>query len=69
MIKGIIFFEDGTLQLIGELNTLSGIIKTMKEAIPSFEKQESQRIFNSLSDEQIAALIKAREAEGISNTE
>ncbi len=69
MIKGIIFFEDGTLQLVGELRSLSSIIQTMKEAIPSLEKQEAQRVLNSLTDEQIAEFVKQREAEGISNTE
>lgn len=62
MIKGIIIFEQGGLQVLGELNSLSGIINTMKQVLPEFEKQERDRIFATMSTEEIAALIKEREA-------
>ena len=56
------FFEQGGVQLIGELNSLAGIIATIKNALPEFEKQERERVFRTLTTEQIAELIKEREA-------
>lgn len=61
MIKGIIFFEHGGIQLIGELNSLQGIINTIKQILPDLEKQERDRIFSTMTTEQIAELIKERE--------
>ena len=62
MLKGIIFFEQGGLQLIGELNSLAGIITTIKQILPELEKQERDRIFSTMSVEEIAALIKEKES-------
>lgn len=61
MIKGVIFFEQGGIQAIGELNSLAGIIDTMKKVLPDFEKQEKQRVFNSMTKEEIAELLKERD--------
>lgn len=63
MIKGIIIFEHGGMQPIGELNSLQGIINTIEKILPELKKQEIDRVFNSMSTEDIAALIKEREAE------
>lgn len=62
MLKGIILFEQGGLQLIGELNSLAGIISTIKQVLPELEKQERDRIFSTMSVEEISALIKEKEA-------
>jgi hypothetical protein len=62
MLKGIIFFEQGGLQLIGELNSLAGIISTMKQILPDLEKQERNRVFSTMTVEEIAALIKEKES-------
>ncbi len=62
MINGIIFFETGGIQQIGDLSTISHIIETIKKILPELEKKERDRIFDTLSTEEIAQIIKDREA-------
>lgn len=62
MFKGIIIFESGGVQQIGEITTLQGIINTIKQILPELEKQERDRVFSTLSTEELAQLIKEREA-------
>ena len=60
MLKGIIMFEQGGIQLIGELNSLQGIINTMKEVLPQLEKQEAQRVLKEVSDTELERLLEER---------
>jgi hypothetical protein len=62
MINGILLFEQGGVQQIGELTTLDNIIKTIKLILPDLEKQQRKILFDSLSTEEMAAVIKEREA-------
>jgi len=62
MIKGIILFEQGGVQQIGDLTSLHNIIATIRQILPELEKQERDRIFSTLSTAEIAQLIKEREA-------
>lgn len=61
MIKGILIFEQGGMQVIGELHSLQGIINTIEQLLPDLKKQERDRIFSTMSTEEIAALIKEKE--------
>lgn len=58
MLKGIIIFESGEIQQVGDLVTLANIIQSMKQALPELEKKQREHIFNTLSTEEIAELIK-----------
>lgn len=61
MIKGVLIFEQGGMQQIGELSSVQGIINTMKQALPVLEEQEANRILDSLSDEELQKVLAARE--------
>jgi len=61
MIKGVIIFEQGGMQQIGELSSVQGIINTMKEALPILEQQEAKRILDQISDEELKKIVAARE--------
>lgn len=67
MIKGIIFFEQGGLQVIGELNSLAGVIATLKDVLPQLEQQEAQRVIQQLSDAELEKIVAARK-EAAANT-
>jgi len=60
MLKGIIIFEQGGIQLVGELNSLQGIINTIKEVLPQLEKQEADRVMNAIPDDELERLLEAR---------
>ena len=60
MLKGIIIFEQGGIQLVGELNSLQGIINTIKEVLPQLEKQEADRVMNAIPDDGLERLLEAR---------
>jgi hypothetical protein len=61
MIKGIMLFEQGGAQPIGELNSLQGIINTIKQLLPELEAQEANRILDNISDEDLQKIAAARE--------
>lgn len=60
MIKGIMLFESGGAQQIGELTSLSNIIATIQQILPELEEKESQRVFDSISDEQLQQIVASR---------
>ncbi len=62
MIRGLLFFEQGSVQQIGELSSLDLIIKTIKQVLPELEQQQRKILFDSLSTEEMAAVIKERQA-------
>lgn len=67
MLKGIIIFEQGGIQLVGELNSLQGIINTIKEVLPQLEAQEAQRVMQSIPDDELERLLEARKTK-VANT-
>ncbi len=60
MIKGILIFENGTIQQIGELTTLNSIIVAIKQILPELEEQEKKRVLDSISDDDIQQLLASR---------
>lgn len=62
MINGIFILADGTVQQIGNIHSLQGIIDAMKTLLPDLEEQESLRILRTLDDTRIAELRKKLEA-------
>lgn len=61
MIKGIIFFEQGGLQQIGELQSLDNIIRTIEEILPALKQKERERILSLLSKEDLEKLLEEKE--------
>ncbi len=64
MIRGIIILESGEVQQIGELQSLTGIVNTMKRMLPELIAQDRKRALADLSAEdieRIAAEIKAEQ--------
>lgn len=61
MINGIIIFEQGGIQQLGELHSLQGVIDTIKKILPDLEAQEANRILEQISDEDLAKIVAARE--------
>lgn len=61
MIKGIIIFESGGMQQIGELSSVQGIINTMKQILPELEAAEAKRVLDNISDDELKRIIAARE--------
>lgn len=53
MIRGLFISQDGEIQQIGELTTLSGIIQAMQGILPDLQQQEKQRLLSLWSSEEI----------------
>jgi hypothetical protein len=62
MVRGIIIFESGGVQQIGDISSLQGIINTIKQILPELEAKESSRVLDTISDEDLKRIIAAREA-------
>lgn len=62
MIKGIIFFEQGEVQVVGEINSFQGIINTMQKVLPELIKAEKERVVNDLDEEQLEKLLAEKRA-------
>lgn len=60
MLKGVIIFEQGGMQQIGELSSLQGIINTIEEALPMLKQQEAKRVLDAMSDEELQNILAAR---------
>jgi fatty acid-binding protein DegV len=60
MIKGLLFFEDGTVQQIGELRTAEYITAAMKEVLEQLITQEKARVLTLLTTEEIQKEIEQR---------
>lgn len=61
MISGIIIFEQGGVQQIGELKSLSNIIETIRIILPDLEQKELNRVLSQVSDTDLKRLIAERE--------
>lgn len=56
-MNGIIFFEDGTTQIIGQLTTVRNIAVKVQEIIPKLVQQERDMIIESMSQEEIRRAV------------
>lgn len=56
-MNGIIFFEDGTVRIIGKLNTVRGIALAIQNTMPDLIAQEKEQVIDSLSEKEIKAII------------
>lgn len=57
MIKGIYIGEDGTVQQIGQLTTLTNIIAAVKELLPQLEVEHRKSLTSELTEEELMALL------------
>lgn len=60
MIKGIIFFEQGGVQVIGEVSSFAGILATIDSVVPQMQEQEKARVVSRLSDEELKQILEER---------
>ena len=60
MVSGLLFFEQGGLQVIGEITSLANVITTIKQVLPELEKQEKERVLNAIPDDELERLLEAR---------
>ena len=60
MPSGLLFFEQGGLQVIGEITSLANVITTIKQVLPELEKQEKERVLNAIPDDELERLLEAR---------
>lgn len=63
MIKGLLIFEDGSVQQIGELSTATNIIAAMQQILPELMKQEQERILRLLDTDTLEAILAQRRLE------
>lgn len=61
MLRGLIFFEQGGVQQVGELTTLESIIQTIRLVLPDLETKQRERVLASLSDEDLKKLLVERQ--------
>lgn len=57
-MNGIIFFEDGSVQIIGQLNSVRLIAMKAQEVIPMLVQQERDAILNSMTEEEIRRAVE-----------
>ena len=60
ILNGIIFFEDGTVQMIGQLNTVRMIALKVQQVIPNLVQQERDAVFDSITDAELRRLIDSK---------
>lgn len=65
MISGIIFFESGGIQQIGDLNSVAGIINTIKQVLPELEAKEASRVLDQISDDELEKLLEVRKSKSV----
>jgi hypothetical protein len=63
MVNGILILESGLVQQIGELQSLQGIINTLKKILPELEEQEYSRVLATISDDELLKLVEQRRLE------
>lgn len=60
MVKGILLFEQGGAQVIGEISSFSAILATIESIVPQMQEQEKARLLNQLSDEDLRKILEER---------
>lgn len=56
-MNGIIFFEDGTVQIIGQLTTVRNIALKVQEIIPDLVQQERNAIIDTMNEVEIRRAV------------
>jgi hypothetical protein len=56
-MNGIIFFEDGQMQIFGTLSTVKNIARAVNEILPQLVQQERQQMLNSITDDEFKYLV------------
>lgn len=59
-MNGIIFFEDGTVRVFGQLTTVKMIALKVQEVIPELVQQERNAVIESLTNEEIRRAVDSR---------
>lgn len=62
MIKGILFFEDGNVQIIGDLSTARHIIASINTVLPQLQEQEKKALLDNISAEDLEKLLEQKRA-------
>lgn len=57
-MNGIIFFEDGTVRVIGQLNSVRMIALKVQEVIPSLVQQERDAIIDTMNEEEVRRAVE-----------
>lgn len=60
MINGIIFLENGDVQIIGTLNTVRGIADAINKTIPTLIAQERKQLLASVTDDELKQIIEMK---------
>lgn len=60
MISGIIFFEEGGYQMIGDIGSFAKILATMNGVSSEMIAAEKNRLFDSVSVEELEKAIDAK---------
>jgi hypothetical protein len=63
MVKGVLLFEQGGAQIIGEIATFSEILATIETIVPQMQEQEKSRLLSRLSNEELKRILEERIAE------
>lgn len=58
--NGIIFFENGEVQMFGTLNTVRMIATSIQQTLPSLIAQEREQLVQSITADEFKALVDAR---------
>jgi len=64
MVNGILFFQQGGLQQIGELASLENIITTIEKVLPGLKQQELDRLLKNIPREVLEAALSAKAQDG-----
>lgn len=60
IMNGIIFYEDGTVQLLGTITTMKIIAQAAPKVIADLVRQERQQVLASITDDELKHLIDAK---------
>lgn len=67
-MNGIIFFEDGTVRMIGTLNTVRMIALKVQEVIPDLIQQERDAIINTMNEQEMRRAVDMYAKKGTNPT-
>lgn len=56
-MNGIIFFEDGTVKMIGQLNSVRLIAMKVQEVIPQLIQQERDAIIDTMNEKELRRAV------------
>lgn len=59
-MAGIIFFEDGSVEMFGQIATARKIIVAINKTVPELIKQEREQIFATITDDELKRIVDTR---------